>query len=1735
MPATEKTWRDNRTMHVIFALSSVLLLAATVWMLVADHFGRDWKGITDRTIGLDTWMQKHRRIELLTRDYFEKQQELEERLSEIRATPPDKNQLDKFVKIAKDCAGDMPEGAVDYKALQVELDRLGKKLKGKLKDVDGERVDLKHAQDAVTKAHGKLEKATADLEQARKAAEKAGKSKAKDARKQLVAALEKVKELAELIADLHQQLKSAEEAAETARESKLDKERIASHDRDELMDALRKVISRIKTYEDNKDAKRKVQSANLDEARSKFDIANAGDASAEEVERLQKKVDLVNNDVAELIDVVETAKEYRDRLKEIVTTLTAEEETVTTQITAHNAALSALQKQFDEGRDSVLKQILALPVLDIFGKGDKVIRQHWIPAKTLNFNFSMVARFDRCITCHRSMEKTYGSPTTPAYLPESHIIVTLRTPATAPELDLDHRSLGLHFSDEQLDQLRSEEEDSVAAESQIRREVMLMQAYGMKLVQGGPLNQDDVAVSFAWPKSLAAEAGLQTGDIIERINGDDARKLGDALTKLVDTVDWGRPLTLAVRRGVPNPYSSHPRLDLFGTAASPHPFGKMGCTLCHDGQGSATDFINPVHVPNSEAQRAEWGKKYGWYKNHHWPFPMYPARFREAACLKCHHDVTELEPSQRFPEPPAPKVVAGYNLVRRYGCFGCHEINGFDGPAKRIGPDLRAEPNYTSTAKQILFQLPERLPPLVEKQKAFAKALAELEAALTELNKNENAPQPKVESAEAAVAAKRAEVQAISQRVAEWHLADEKARAVVESPQDNTSRRRLLEVLDFDAKRLKSDPLGFTFSAATRKVASVLQDTDTPGAFRRVGPSLRHVGEKLSIEFLTAWLEDPTHFRPTTRMPRFFGLHDHMQGEVDRKTKQLEQLELEEADEESLTAAEDGLERAIDKLQEAQRYERLEIRAIAYYLLKNSQPFTRVEQTTAPKTAPGTPQRNFAAADAARGKRLFAVRGCLACHSHSDHPKSTADQGPDLSQIGAKLRMTGEKGRRWLYSWVRQPNKYHARTVMPDLFLDDSPPLEDGTPTDAAADITTYLMNSGDWTPKNAAQANWPPLADLAALDTRSAQVRDDLESLTELTRIHLEKALRSKRVSDDFLRAALSSKPEDQKTAARIARKFAADELALRGLTATNRAEKMLDYIGRRTISHRGCFGCHDVPGYEDSKPIGTGLADWGRKDPSKLAYEQIGGYLDHQDEGHGDRDHSNHGSGDGASLDDFFIRGLVSHHEVTRESFLWQKLREPRSFDYNKTENKGYLDQLRMPQFNFTSDQREQIMTFVLGLVAEPPGDQFVYKPSPRRKAILEGSKVVAQFNCAGCHQMSMDRWTLSYKPGDFSSIPQSSADYSFLDHHFTDQEIKASRKQDRAGKLHVDLVGRPTYEDKSGLPAWYDDDGAPVARPNEDNEPDEPVKFRFTLWEETLLEGRVLRVGRSIDVPREQVVMHPGVGGGLARLLESRLLVEAEAANKMSPARRQEISGSIPPPLVGEGRKVQGDWLHDFMLAPYRIRPAAELRMPHFTMSSAEATKIVDYFKALDNAEYPYEADPRTRELEQKKLDREYLVQLTASLSKPDFDKRFADNQETYYGNQDLRLGDAMRIVVNQDFCVTCHRVGDFTPPAKPDSGQAPNLADVGRRLRPDYVRRWIANPKRTLPYTGMPQNVKPFEPLRQSLYHGNSEQQVDALVDLLMNFDRYMNRRTSIGGMVPPPKEEVSAPKKDAPPP
>jgi hypothetical protein len=557
---------------------------------------------------------------------------------------------------------------------------------------------------------------------------------------------------------------------------------------------------------------------------------------------------------------------------------------------------------------------------------------------------------------------------------------------------------------------------------------------------------------------------------------------------------------------------------------------------------------------------------------------------------------------------------------------------------------------------------------------------------------------------------------------------------------------------------------------------------------------------------------------------------------------------------------------------------------------------------------------------------------------------------------------------------------------------------------------------------------------------------------------------------------------------------------------------EQKLLYVGRKSIAKYGCYACHDIPGFEDAKPIGTGLADWGRKEPEKLAFEHIAQYLEHG-HGHGSAHGRRHGSagghgGHGSHADEMpeFYQEQLDHGN--RIGFIYQKLREPRSYDYHVTENKKYNERLLMPMFPFDREEREAVITFVLGLVADPPNKKYIYQPSPRQKAIQEGRQVVEKYNCGGCHVMDAEKWEIAYSPGAFGP-QQSNPTFPFVEHRVPTQQLMSQATPDRSSRLTSLLEGLPLISDADGKPIVNDDIGEPLYE-DELYDPRD-VEYAFQLYRPAVIDGHVYQTGEgALYVPAENVEKRrPTVGGDLTKYLLPHVV---ERERRISPSiQGSEAWGWLPPLLIGQGAKVQTDWMHDFLLDPYTIRPATVLRMPRFNMSPAEATKLVNYFAAKDQVEFPYTFTDRRRSDHLKAEEKAYAARLVEERGESD-------------PPAGVRFRDAMQIVTNSNYCVQCHPVGDYDPD-KELRGKGPDLARVYSRLRPDYLRSWLAKPSGILPFTGMPVNIAydpnlPFtgSQVPQDLFHGDSTDQIDGLLDLLMNFDIYAKQRSEITPLV-----------------
>ncbi len=128
------------------------------------------------------------------------------------------------------------------------------------------------------------------------------------------------------------------------------------------------------------------------------------------------------------------------------------------------------------------------------------------------------------------------------------------------------------------------------------------------------------------------------------------------------------------------PFRTHPKLDVMLGSTSPHPIDKIGCTVCHEGRGTSTEFSRAAHTPRNEEQKKQWEKKYHWHEQHHIIEKMIPLQYTEGKCRVCHKSTEYV--------PRAEKLNKAVQTIRGAGCFGCHRIEGWD-HMRKPAPSLK--------------------------------------------------------------------------------------------------------------------------------------------------------------------------------------------------------------------------------------------------------------------------------------------------------------------------------------------------------------------------------------------------------------------------------------------------------------------------------------------------------------------------------------------------------------------------------------------------------------------------------------------------------------------------------------------------------------------------------------------------------------------------------------------------------------------------------------------------------------------------------------------------------------------------------------------------------------------------------------------------------------------------------------------------------------------------------------
>jgi len=368
------------------------------------------------------------------------------------------------------------------------------------------------------------------------------------------------------------------------------------------------------------------------------------------------------------------------------------------------------------------------------------------------------------------------------------------------------------------------------------------------------------------------------------------------------------------------------------------------------------------------------------------------------------------------------------------------------------------------------------------------------------------------------------------------------------------------------------------------------------------------------------------------------------------------------------------------------------------------------------------------------GRRLARTFGCFGCHKVEGFEKQWR-VGPDFQHVGAKLQKD------WIIRWLQNPKAFRPRTHMPQIFhlSNMSGPEEKEKNYAAIEGIAAYLLKHS--TPM---ELQKPPLQgnpaegeklfkETGCLGCHSVDqfgVNDHGPNLSGMGSkttpewlftwlknpklYHHDTRMPNLRLTDEeasHLTSYLNSLRNEtfEKEPLPEVKPAVLDEIVLTFMRAKLRKEeaeaelgrmdreKKLEYLGEKMIAHQGCFGCHEVSGFEKAKPIGTELTTEGAKEVERL---------------------------------DFGFVGI----ERTRQAWFFQKLKEPRIFDQGKI--KDYLEKLKMPHFGFSDGQAERLTTFLLSLVEEPIPLEMERRLNLKEEEIESGRFLAAKLNCQGCH---------------------------------------------------------------------------------------------------------------------------------------------------------------------------------------------------------------------------------------------------------------------------------------------------------------------------------------------------------------------------------------------------------------
>ncbi|MBI2000861.1 MAG: c-type cytochrome [candidate division NC10 bacterium] len=186
-------------------------------------------------------------------------------------------------------------------------------------------------------------------------------------------------------------------------------------------------------------------------------------------------------------------------------------------------------------------------------------------------------------------------------------------------------------------------------------------------------------------------------------------------------------------------------------------------------------------------------------------------------------------------------------------------------------------------------------------------------------------------------------------------------------------------------------------------------------------------------------------------------------------------------------------------------------------------------------------------------------------------------------------------------------------------------------------------------------------------------------------------------------------------------------------------------------------------------------------------------------------------------------------------------------------------------------------------------------------------------------------------------------------------------------------------------------------------------------------------------------------------------------------------EELPERVGPDLTFIGDRLRPDWIAGFLRQPHPVRPWLRARMPTFGFTDVEVEQVTAFLAALRDKGLP----PLPSRLQAGGVASPEILQAGARLASQDYLS-----------------------------CSSCHLGGDRSPEGPADEW-APDLRLAARRLRPEWIVRWLLDPQRLLPGTKMPSYFPDADSGPNDILDGEEDRQILALRDFLLTLGKALD--------------------------